>query len=202
MTEVKKRWGYALPLHKRDPAKDRTPDYSDLDRWEQVARPADDVLEAWIAGGKGRVREVDGKEIVEILIPGAAFKVKMTLAEKQRHIAQMNKAPLSPAEIAKHFPDEIPEPVAVPMKRIKRLRPGEDMRPGTYTIQRRGGGTGPKAEPVRSVPILSCPLCGRLGELSDHPILEDGVVDKVVVCPHAGCDYQNWLQLEEWNGGK
>ena len=43
-----------------------------------------------------------------------------------------------------------------------------------------------------------CPGCEQLGALVDHVIFDDGRVHPSVVCPTEGCDFHEYIQLEEW----
>lgn len=45
---------------------------------------------------------------------------------------------------------------------------------------------------------VECPKCGQYAGLSDHEIKEDGTVDPSMVCPNKGCDFHDYVKLEEW----
>lgn len=45
---------------------------------------------------------------------------------------------------------------------------------------------------------VSCPDCGRGASLSDHEIAVDGKVSPSLVCPHDGCGFHEFVQLEGW----
>ena len=51
---------------------------------------------------------------------------------------------------------------------------------------------------VRSATV-ACPDCGQLCSLTGHNIDDNGVVTPSVVCPHDGCSFHDFIQLEGWN---
>lgn len=49
-----------------------------------------------------------------------------------------------------------------------------------------------------AVPTLWCPGCGRGASLYDHAIRPDGSVVPSVVCPFDGCQYHEFVTLQDW----
>ena len=45
---------------------------------------------------------------------------------------------------------------------------------------------------------MTCPN-GHTASLSGHAIAADGKVSPSVVCPHNGCDFHEYVQLEGWS---
>ena len=64
-----------------------------------------------------------------------------------------------------------------------------DLIPGSW----KGGQT-----PTGRTALFKCPN-GHIGSLSDHTILESGLVMPSVVCPHEGCDFHEHIRLEGWD---
>lgn len=46
--------------------------------------------------------------------------------------------------------------------------------------------------------LMDCPRCGREGLLDLHDIAPNGEVRPSVVCPHAGCDFHDFVRLDGW----
>lgn len=38
----------------------------------------------------------------------------------------------------------------------------------------------------------------HIGSLTDHTIADDGTVSPSVVCQHPGCDFHEFIKLDEW----
>ncbi len=66
-----------------------------------------------------------------------------------------------------------------------------NLSPGTW----KGG----KTEQGRTA-LFCCPN-GHIGSLSDHQILDNGLVMPSVVCPHEGCNFHDFIELEGWSHG-
>lgn len=49
----------------------------------------------------------------------------------------------------------------------------------------------------RKVVVARCSN-GHIGGLDDHEIAEDGTVSPSVVCQAEGCDFHEFIQLDEW----
>lgn len=64
----------------------------------------------------------------------------------------------------------------------------ENLKPGTW----KGGQT-----PTGQTALFCCPN-GHIGSLTDHEIGPDGKVTPSVVCPHDGCGFHEFIQLEGW----
>lgn len=47
--------------------------------------------------------------------------------------------------------------------------------------------------------IIVCPLCSKEGTLV-HQIRTNGDVEPSVRCSHAGCDWHEFVRLEDWPG--
>ena len=47
--------------------------------------------------------------------------------------------------------------------------------------------------------VLDCPSCGHLFCLPDHNINAVGSVSPSVVCPHPGCTFHEFVQLQGWS---
>lgn len=62
--------------------------------------------------------------------------------------------------------------------------------PGTWSRQEVGG---------KTVVLMSCPDCGKLGGLGDHVIEDDGRVKPSVVCPVEECGFHDTVKLLGWN---
>jgi predicted RNA-binding Zn-ribbon protein involved in translation (DUF1610 family) len=45
---------------------------------------------------------------------------------------------------------------------------------------------------------FTCPICGQTAVLIDHEIAPDGTVSPSVVCPHDGCGFHEFIQLDGW----
>lgn len=45
---------------------------------------------------------------------------------------------------------------------------------------------------------LACPKCGDAGSLSTHDISATGVVQPSVGCNSDGCDFHDFVVLEDW----
>jgi hypothetical protein len=43
---------------------------------------------------------------------------------------------------------------------------------------------------------------GHIGSLGNHRIAADGTVSPSVVCQHPGCNYHEFIRLEDWKGGE
>jgi len=78
-----------------------------------------------------------------------------------------------------------------------------DQRPGTWhrvqTVQ-----VGTHLEGINV--YAYCPDCGRRCGLHSthgrsHAIRGDGVVHPSMICPHAGCDYHEFVTLDGWTHG-
>lgn len=39
---------------------------------------------------------------------------------------------------------------------------------------------------------------GHIGSLDDHTIAADGTVSPSVVCQHEGCNFHEYIKLEDW----
>jgi hypothetical protein len=46
--------------------------------------------------------------------------------------------------------------------------------------------------------VISCPICGKIGTLSDHAIDSQGKVTPSVVCPREQCKFHDFVVLEGW----
>lgn len=47
--------------------------------------------------------------------------------------------------------------------------------------------------------IVVCPSCGIEGTLV-HEVRTNGDVEPSMVCPHEGCSFHEFIQLEDWPG--
>jgi hypothetical protein len=74
---------------------------------------------------------------------------------------------------------------------VKTIPYNPDLKPGTWT-----GGKTPTGRTA-----LFCCTNGHIGSLSDHEILPDGTVNPSVVCPHEGCNFHEFIKLEDWSNG-
>lgn len=45
---------------------------------------------------------------------------------------------------------------------------------------------------------MTCPDCDRMLSLSNHEIADDGHVTPSVVCPYDGCNFHDFVTLENW----
>ncbi len=43
---------------------------------------------------------------------------------------------------------------------------------------------------------------GHIGSLDDHTIADDGTVSPSVVCQRQGCNFHEFIKLEDWKGGE
>jgi len=62
----------------------------------------------------------------------------------------------------------------------------------------KGNWSGTKLGDRRSA-IVTCPACGQEISLSHFYIFYDGKVTPSLVCPHDGCDFHDWITLENWS---
>jgi hypothetical protein len=46
-------------------------------------------------------------------------------------------------------------------------------------------------------PCIGCPICGCHARLN-HTIDAKGIVTPSLVCPHKGCTFHEWGELEGW----
>ncbi len=66
------------------------------------------------------------------------------------------------------------------------------LKPGEWTWWLHGGW---KGEPQRKMAAVCCPGCHHLFCLANHTI-KDSSVSPSVVCPHKGCSFHQFVQLE------
>jgi hypothetical protein len=61
-----------------------------------------------------------------------------------------------------------------------------------------GGGWNHTILDRKAVVIAYCPKCGMSGYLDDHTISADGAVFQSLRCPHPPCDFDDQVQLENY----
>jgi hypothetical protein len=47
--------------------------------------------------------------------------------------------------------------------------------------------------------LVKCPGCDRHASLSGHEIKDDGCVHPSLVCPRDGCEFHEFVKLEDWD---
>lgn len=47
--------------------------------------------------------------------------------------------------------------------------------------------------------IVVCPTC-KVESTLEHEVRTNGDVEPSAVCPHAGCTFHEYIQLEDWPG--
>lgn len=67
-----------------------------------------------------------------------------------------------------------------------------------FLITRDRWGPG-KKEDGSITALVKCPGCGRHASLSAHEIRHDGSVFPSLVCPYDGCEFHEFVKLEDWD---